>query len=128
MSSFSWPREGDPAERAIRILEGLLRLRQAACHPGLLDPKRAGDGSAKLDLLVDRLRELREEGHKALVFSQFVSFLDYVKIRLDDAGIRYEYLDGRTRNRAAKVERFQTDESLDIFLISLKAGGNGDST
>lgn len=111
--------------RALLVLEGLLRLRQAACHPGLLDPKRATDGSAKLDLLVERLRELRAEGHKALVFSQFVSFLTYVKRRLDAERIRYEYLDGQTRDRAEHVARFQEDPSYDVFLISLKAGGTG---
>src|SRR5262249_933137 len=66
-----------------------------------------------------------EEGHKALVFSQFTSFLAIVRERLDADKIPYEYLDGRTRNRGAKVERFQNDPECKLFLISLKAGGLG---
>ena len=107
------------------VLEALLRLRQAACHPGLLDPKRAGDPSAKLDLLMEQLADLREEGHKALVFSQFTSLLAIVRSRLDSAGVKYEYLDGATRNRQAHVDAFQNDPQCSVFLISLKAGGLG---
>ena len=85
----------------IQILEALLRLRQAACHPGLIDKaKRSGESSAKLDVLLPQLREVVEEGHKALVFSQFTSLLAIVRQRLDEEGIPYEYLDGRTRDRA----------------------------
>ena len=65
------------------------------------------------------------EGHKALVFSQFTSFLALLRTRLDATKTTYEYLDGKTRDRQAKVERFQTDESCKLFLISLKAGGVG---
>src|SRR5262249_41892411 len=106
-------------------LEALLRLRQAACHPGLLDPKRRGDASAKLDVLTSRLAEVVEEGHKALVFSQFTSLLSIVRDRLDEAGIVYEYLDGDTRDRRQCVDRFQSDPACGLFLISLKAGGLG---
>ncbi|MBX6313495.1 MAG: DEAD/DEAH box helicase, partial [Isosphaeraceae bacterium] len=109
----------------IEVLEALLRLRQAACHPGLIDPSRIGEASAKLDMLLPQLEEVVEEGHKVLVFSQFTSFLAIVRERLDDAGMRYEYLDGRTRNREERVERFQTDPEVPVFLISLKAGGLG---
>ena len=84
----------------MHVLEALLRLRQAACHPGLIDPKRTGEPSAKLDVLLPRLEEVREEGHKALVFSQFTSLLAIVRTRLDAAGFVYEYLDGATRDRA----------------------------
>jgi SNF2 family DNA or RNA helicase len=66
-----------------------------------------------------------EGGHKALVFSQFTSFLALVRSRLDRAGITYEYLDGRTRDRGARVARFQNDPDCPVFLISLKAGGHG---
>jgi superfamily II DNA or RNA helicase len=107
------------------ILEALLRLRQVACHPGLVDPARRGDPSAKLDTLLEQLETLRAEGQKALVFSQFTSLLAIVKERLDERGIVYEYLDGATRDRAARVERFQTDETCGVFLLSLKAGGVG---
>jgi superfamily II DNA or RNA helicase len=109
----------------IQILEALLRLRQAACHPGLLDPKRRDEPCAKLDALLPQLAEVREEGHKALVFSQFTSLLDIVRARLDRAGARYEYLDGKTRDRAACVERFQRDPDCLLFLVSLRAGGLG---
>jgi len=109
----------------IEVLEALLRLRQAACHPGLINPELTGEASAKLELLLPSIAEVVEEGHKVLVFSQFTSFLAIVRERLDQEKITYEYLDGRTRNRAAKVERFQTDSECPVFLISLKAGGLG---
>ena len=108
-----------------QILEALLRLRQAALHPGLLDRARANEPSAKLDLLLPRLREVMEEGHKALVFSQFTSMLALVREQLDKEGIVYEYLDGKTKDREARVMRFQSDASCKLFLISLKAGGLG---
>ena len=68
------------------VLEALLRLRQAACHPGLIDPKRSKETSAKLDMLLEQLREVLDEGHKALVFSQFTSLLAIVRDRLDSRG------------------------------------------
>ncbi len=108
----------------LQILEALLRLRQAACHPGLVDREQAEEASAKLDVLVDRLQELVEDGRKALVFSQFTSFLALLRPRLEEQKIAYEYLDGRTRDRAARVARFQEGDSP-LFLISLKAGGLG---
>ena len=113
------------AKSKIQVLEALLRLRQAACHPGLLDQKYREKPSAKTEVLLERLHEIVEEGHKALVFSQFTSLLSIVRQHLDDDGITYEYLDGRTRDRKARVERFQNDENCRLFLISLKAGGLG---
>ncbi|WP_435008631.1 SNF2-related protein [Tundrisphaera lichenicola] len=109
----------------IEVLEALLRLRQAACHPGLIDPEHSGDPSAKLDMLIPTLVEVAEEGHKILVFSQFTKFLGLVRDRLDAEGLKYEYLDGRTRNREERVQRFQNDPDIPLFLISLKAGGLG---
>jgi len=109
----------------IQILEALLRLRQAACHPGLVDKSRGDDASAKLDMLLPRLAEVTDDGHKALVFSQFTQFLALVRRRLDRDKIPYEYLDGRTRDRQERVNRFQTDPDCKLFLISLKAGGLG---
>jgi len=109
----------------MQILEALLRLRQAACHPGLIDKERATQSSAKLDSLVPQLIELIEEGHKALVFSQFTSFLGILQQRLDKEQVVYEYLDGQTRDREARVRRFQQDDRCRLFLISLKAGGLG---
>jgi superfamily II DNA or RNA helicase len=110
---------------SFQVLEALLRLRQAACHPGLIDKKRVHEGSAKLETLLSQLREVLDEGHKALVFSQFTSFLDIVRKRLDGSGTVYEYLDGATRDRQERVERFQTDPNCKLFLVSLKAGGVG---
>ncbi len=108
-----------------KILEALLRLRQAACHPALIDRKHDKHGSAKLDLLMTQIAEAIDEGHKVLVFSQFTSLLAILRERLDGEQTPYEYLDGQTRDRQARVERFQTDEACKLFLISLKAGGVG---
>lgn len=109
----------------IRVIEALLRLRQCACHPGLVDESLVDAPSAKLEMLLNDLREICEEGHKALVFSQFTAFLALAKRELDNAGITYEYLDGRTRKRQKRVDRFQSDPACQVFLISLKAGGLG---
>ncbi|MCA9074613.1 MAG: DEAD/DEAH box helicase family protein, partial [Planctomycetaceae bacterium] len=109
----------------MHVLEALLRLRQAACHPGLLSDDALGDPSAKLDVLTPHLEELIDEGHKSLVFSQFTSMLSIVRQKLDEKGINYAYLDGKTRNREQVVESFQNDPNTHIFLISLKAGGLG---
>ena len=109
----------------MHVLEGLMRLRQAACHPGLIDAERRGEESAKLEVLIPMLEELTAEGHKALVFSQFTSFLSIVRERLDELEIPYAYLDGQTRNREETVRRFQEDGDCPLFLVSLKAGGSG---
>ena len=113
------------AKSKIQVLEALLRLRQAACHPGLLDERHRDDSSAKLEVLLTHLIEVTAEGHKALVFSQFTSLLAIVRRRLDEQQIAYEYLDGQTRDRQQRVERFQNDPGCSLFLISLKAGGLG---
>jgi superfamily II DNA or RNA helicase len=109
----------------IAVLEALLRLRQTACHPGLVDPARLDDPAAKLDTLLEQLSEVIDEGHKVLVFSQFTSFLSIVRRRLDERAITYEYLDGKTTDRQARVQRFQEDADCRLFLVSLKAGGQG---
>ena len=109
----------------IQVLEALLRLRQAACHPALIDPDRGRESSAKLAVLMEQLDEVLDGGHKALVFSQFTSFLAIVRRRLESRGWRYEYLDGQTTDRQAPVERFQNDPDSRLFLVSLKAGGLG---
>jgi SNF2 family DNA or RNA helicase len=107
------------------VLEALLRLRQVACHPGLIDRSRRDQTSAKLEMLLPRLDEVMEEGHKALVFSQFTTFLGIVRDRLDARGVPYEYLDGATSDRAAPVHRFEEDPNCRLLLVSLKAGGLG---
>jgi superfamily II DNA or RNA helicase len=109
----------------MHVLEALLRLRQAACAPVLADPRKANLPSAKLDALIPALTEVVEENHKAIVFSQFTSFLALVRDRLDAAGLPYEYLDGKTRDRESRVDRFQNDPNIRLFLVSLKAGGHG---
>ena len=113
------------ARTRMHVLEALLRLRQAACHPALLKRGDSSEPYAKLDVLVPHLQELISEGHKALVFSQFTSMLSIVREHLDRENVTYEYLDGKTRDRKARVNRFQDDADCPVFLISLKAGGLG---
>jgi superfamily II DNA or RNA helicase len=114
----------DVRQLKFQALEALLRLRQAACHPGLIDKKKAAEPSAKVDTLLAQLDQVLDEGHKILVFSQFTSLLAIVRSRLDGK-IPYAYLDGRTRDRESRVEQFQNDPNVKLFLISLKAGGLG---
>jgi superfamily II DNA or RNA helicase len=109
----------------IAVLEALLRLRQTACHPGLVDPTLIDDPGAKLETLLEQLDEVLAEGHKVLVFSQFTSFLAILRRQLDARSIPYEYLDGKTTDRQARVAHFQEDPDCRLFLVSLKAGGQG---
>jgi SNF2 family DNA or RNA helicase len=109
----------------LHVLEALLRLRQAASHSGLVDPKRVDEPSAKVEQLLQHMQEVISEGHKVLVFSQFTSLLALVRTRLDEEEIVFEYLDGQTEDRKTPVDRFQTDPDVSAFLISLKAGGTG---
>ncbi len=111
----------------IQILAGLTRLRQAACDPRLLGLPRdySDDDSGKLVALRELLANAVEGGHKVLVFSQFVQMLKLVEKAIKEDGIKYEYLDGSTKDRAERVDRFQGDPTVGAFLISLKAGGTG---
>ena len=109
----------------IAVLEALLRLRQTACHQGLVDPTRVDESCAKLDTLLAQLDEVLDEGHKVLVFSQFTSFLAILRRQLDARSMPYEYLDGKTTDRQARVTHFQEDPECKLFLVSLKAGGQG---
>ncbi len=109
----------------MQVLEALLRLRQVACHPALVAEDHRSEASAKLEVLLPQLLEVCDQGHRALVFSQFTSLLALVRKALDQAGLQYEYLDGQTRNRQERVENFQSDDGPPVFLISLKAGGLG---
>ncbi|MBA3529675.1 MAG: helicase SNF2, partial [Propionibacteriaceae bacterium] len=106
------------------ILSSLTLLRQLSLDASLVDETYAGVPASKIDVLVEHLDEIVQEGHRALVFSQFTSFLTKVKERLDAAGIGYGYLDGRTRNRGRVIENFKSGKDT-LFLISLKAGGFG---
>jgi SNF2 family DNA or RNA helicase len=111
----------------IQILAGLTRLRQAACDPRLLGLPRpfSDEDSGKLIALRELVEECEAGGHKVLVFSQFVTMLQLIKNALDKDGITYEYLDGSTKDRPERVDRFQNDPGCTVFLISLKAGGTG---
>ncbi len=112
-------------EQRMRTLAWLTRLRQLACHPRLVDSAWSKT-SAKLDLMMNLVDELREGDHRALVFSQFVKHLGVIQEALDERGIEYQYLDGSTpaKERQRRVDAFQNGEG-DLFLISLKAGGTG---
>ncbi|MFT4229697.1 MAG: DEAD/DEAH box helicase [Microbacterium sp.] len=106
------------------VFRSLTLLRLMSLASALVDETHAPVGSAKLDALLERIVEVAAEGHRALVFSQFTSFLRLAAERLDAAGIRHEYLDGATRRRAAVIDRFRRGDAP-AFLISLKAGGFG---
>ncbi|MGH1336355.1 MAG: SNF2-related protein [Aureispira sp.] len=107
------------------VLEGLTKLRQICDSPSLLnDEEEYTNESIKIEELIKHITE-RTNNHKILVFSQFTKMLGLIKNKLDTLGIKLEYLDGKTRNRQQKVENFQQDESIRVFLISLKAGGTG---
>jgi len=116
---------GPQGHRSLQILAEIMRLRRACCNPRLIVAD-SSIPSAKLDLFTKLVSELRENGHKALVFSQFVDHLALIRAHLDQAGFSYQYLDGNTpsRERQQQVQDFQAGRG-DLFLISLKAGGLG---
>jgi SNF2 family DNA or RNA helicase len=112
-------------KKRFQILAEIMRLRRACCSPGLVQGG-AGLPSAKQEQFCVTLGELVENGHKALVFSQFVDHLSIIRNHLEKSGYAYQYLDGSTPAKARKkaVEDFQSGQG-DVFLISLKAGGLG---
>jgi SNF2 family DNA or RNA helicase len=112
-------------QRRFQVLAALTRLRLLASHPKLYDPTSSVP-SSKLQRLLELVEELRDGGHRALVFSQFTKHLQLVRDELDRSGIAYQYLDGETpaKERARRIEAFQAG-AADLFLISLKAGGTG---
>ena len=116
--------EGGMNNARMKILEGLLRLRQISIHPALADPAYKYD-APKYERLLETLETLQTENHKALIFSQFIKALDLLRSELDGRGIPYAYLDGQTKDRQAQVDTFQNDPDIPFFLISLKAGGVG---
>ena len=124
---------GEIASRGIKrsqisVLAALLRLRQVCCDPRLLK-NREGEvpPSSKLTGLIDMIGEIVDSGHKILIFSQFVEMLTLIRAELEREKYTYEYIDGQTpaKDRLDKVNKFNADESIPIFLISLKAGGTG---
>ncbi len=117
--------DAQAGQARMHVLAQLTRLRRAACDPRLVSPNLGLIG-AKVRAFAELAVELADNGHKALVFSQFVDFLSLLRVPLDEAGIRYQYLDGSTpaAERTRRVAAFQAGEG-DMFLISLKAGGYG---
>ena len=108
----------------LMLLQGLTMLRQIANHPKMVEESFTGR-SGKLRDVMYMLETGVEENHKILIFSQFVKHLQIVKKELDELKIRYAYLDGSVKDRQKQVERFQKNEKISVFLISLKAGGVG---
>jgi superfamily II DNA or RNA helicase len=115
------------AKSQIQILAALTRLRQVACDPRLmkLEGNWDDDESGKLSALRQIMQEAVAGGHRALVFSQFVEMLKLIKGVFEAENITYEYLDGSTKDRSARIDHFNDDPSVNAFLISLKAGGTG---
>ena len=115
------------AKSQIQILAGLTRLRQAACDPRLLGLPRdySDEDSGKLVALRELVSNAVEGGHKVLIFSQFVMMLKIIEKAMKEDSVPYEYLDGSTKDRQARVDNFQNNPSVPVFLISLKAGGTG---
>lgn len=112
-------------ESSMFVLQGITRLRQICNSPQLLkDDVFYGDASSKIEVLMEEIAN-KAPHHKILVFSQFVGMLDLIRKQLEVRNISYEYLTGQTRNRSSKVESFQNNKEVRVFLISLKAGGTG---
>lgn len=110
----------------IHVLATLTRLKQICCHPAIFakDKPEVGD-SAKYDMLMELLQTLIESKHKTVIFSQYTRMLSIMRDDLVQMGIPFEYLDGSSKNRIAIVKRFNEDEKIPVFLVSLKAGGSG---
>ena len=106
------------------IFQSLTHLRMLALEPSLVDPELSDIPGSKLEALFDQLDDVLNEGHRALVFSQFTSYLKVLADKLTERGVKFVYLDGSTRNRASVIEQFKEGEAP-LFLISLKAGGFG---
>jgi superfamily II DNA or RNA helicase len=114
----------DLQKNRFTIFKSLTLLRQLALDPSLVDEAHTGIRSSKADAFLEHLQEVVAEGHRALVFSSFTGFLGTVRARLDDHGLPYAYLDGRTRDRQRRIDEFRSGRTP-VFLISLKAGGFG---
>lgn len=115
----------EKGQASMQILAEIMRLRQACCHPQLVQTDLEIE-SSKLQLLEEIVQELVENGHKALIFSQFVGHLKIIESLMQKLNITYQYLDGQTplKKRELSIDAFQSGEG-EVFLISLKAGGVG---
>lgn len=110
----------------IHVLATLTRLKQICCHPAIFAKEKAEVGdSAKYDMLMELLPTLIEGKHKTVIFSQYTRMLNILREDLQQQGIKFEYLDGSSKNRMSIVKRFNEDENISVFLVSLKAGGSG---
>jgi superfamily II DNA or RNA helicase len=118
-------RENGMLSVKMQFLEALLRLRQICCDPRLINPELKPEDSTKVVTLIEELGELKAAGKKALIFSQFTSFLKLVSKELKAKKFEFDYLDGKTKNRQALVDNFQNHQGSRFFLISIKAGGVG---
>lgn len=116
--------EGTFAKKQVQVLQGLTKLRQIANHPKLIDEDFRGE-SGKFENVIHTLDHILANGHKVLIFSQFVRQLELYRKHFDREKITYAYLDGQTQNRGDVVREFQENEKIQLFLISLKAGGVG---
>jgi hypothetical protein len=118
-------KDESPANKSMLLLQGLTKLRQICNSPAILsDEEDYGHESAKIEVLLEEILS-KHKHHKLLIFSQFVSMLDLIRAELDKHEISHEYLTGQTKDREEKVHRFQNDNEIRVFLISLKAGGTG---
>lgn len=110
----------------IHVLATLTRLKQICCHPAIFakDAVEVGD-SAKYDMLTELLQTLMEGGHKTVIFSQYTRMLNIMRDDMQKRGIPFEYLDGSSKNRLSIVKKFNEDQNIPFFLVSLKAGGSG---
>jgi len=117
--------EGGMRKNRFVILQSLMKMRQLALHPALVGSEHKKIPSSKLESLLEQVETLTAGGHKALIFSQFTSYLAHIKEMLEKNKIDFAYLDGSTKDRASQIEKFQKNETTKIFLISLKAGGFG---
>ncbi|OCX52383.1 helicase SNF2 [Mucilaginibacter sp. PPCGB 2223] len=116
--------DGTFAQSQMQVLQGLIKLRQIANHPSMIDENYEGD-SGKFENVTHTLTNVLDGGHKVLIFSQFVKQLTIYRQHFEQENIPYLYLDGSTQNRGEIVKKFQEDETTRVFLISIKAGGVG---
>ncbi|MGR3973606.1 MAG: DEAD/DEAH box helicase [Candidatus Rhabdochlamydia sp.] len=110
----------------IHVLATLTRLKQICCHPAIFAKEKAEVGdSSKYEMLLELLQTLIEGKHKTVIFSQYTKMLQLMRDDLEKRGIRFVYLDGSSKNRLDIVKQFNEDDSLSVFLVSLRAGGTG---